>query len=112
MVSFLFNDDNAARNVLRYIEMLLGAVAAIAIVILYLIYPDSISVIRWFIMPYPGFCGCLALFMIVLSPSLFGPTAAPLDLTVAGGPLLFLGINFVVYWILVLLIENRFYKEA
>ena len=65
-LSFLFKTEMSSRNVLRYFEMLLGSIAAITVVFLLIFFPDTMKYVRWVLMPYPGYCGCMALFMGVI----------------------------------------------
>lgn len=118
ILTFVFQKENVARNVSRYIHMFVGGILAPANLGFLVAgggYRTTGKIILWAFKWNPSFCFSMGMIQVVLGGLIDGGDITEDDpykhmkLSEAGGDICFLIIDLFAYFILIMLIENKFF---
>jgi ATP-binding cassette subfamily A (ABC1) protein 3 len=111
--TFWFKKENVAQTLTILLHIFLGGFLAIAVLVLqsFESTADFARIVRWFPKIVPSYCVVSAIFQISARNILARASGLdfpsdPLSFDVAGGDAMFLGINIVLWWVMLALYEN------
>ena len=120
-LSFLFEKDDTGSFALKVIFLLFAMIAPVVISVLQVVNDDTRAValtLRWFFYPFPAFALTFGYISIAnraimaqwsggLAPKIPGSFA----MNVAGPSLIFLCASIPFYWLLIVMIERKYFDR-
>eukprot|EP01006_Ploeotia_vitrea_P052557 TRINITY_DN67703_c4_g1_i7.p1 TRINITY_DN67703_c4_g1~~TRINITY_DN67703_c4_g1_i7.p1 ORF type:complete len:613 (-),score=314.03 TRINITY_DN67703_c4_g1_i7:62-1711(-) len=110
LASFLFKSHSSAQNAMLMVYIMTGAILLIVSVILDIIEStrDANRVLKYFYRLIPSYCFGEALVNEIVrdAASVFGEVKGVWDMEIVGWPLVFMALESVIYFALVLLVEK------